>query len=140
MKNRVKLLETKLVCIITILTLLTYILINFVNENVTYAAQYRENYDATKIEKYPGYKELIESMKAAHPNWNFKIFYTGLDWNQVIKNETTAYHGRNLVSVSRPSSWICSICGDKHYDNGSWRCASEAAVSFFMDKILKTTS
>ena len=133
MKNRVKLLETKLVCIITILTLLTYILINFVNENVTYAAQYRENYDATKIEKYPGYKELIESMKAAHPNWNFKIFYTGLDWNQVIKNETTAYHGRNLVSASRPSSWICSICGDKHYDNGSWRCASEAAVSFFMD-------
>lgn len=133
MKNSLKILGNKFVCIITILTLLTYILINFLNENVTYAEQYREDYNASKIEKYPGYKELIEKMKAAHPTWNFKIFYTGLDWNQVIKNETTAYHGRNLVSSTRPSSWICSICGDKHYDNGSWRCASEAAVAYFMD-------
>lgn len=133
MKNRTQVHSFKLVWIITILTLLTYILINFINESKTYAAQTRETYDATKIANYPGYKDLIESLKSKHPNWNITIFYTGLDWNQVIKNETTAYHGRNLVSSTRPSSWICSICGDKHYDNGSWRCASEAAVSYFMD-------
>jgi len=132
-KNRFKTLSIKLCTIITILTLLIYISIDIINDNEIYAAQYRETYSAAKIANYPGYKELIESMKAAHPSWNFTIFYTGLDWNQVIKNETTAYHGRNLVSSTRPSSWICSICGDKHYDNGSWRCASEAAVSHFMD-------
>ena len=133
MENRLKMFSTKLFTIITILTLLTYILINFINETKIYAAQYRENYDASKITNYPGYKELIEQMKAAHPNWNFTIFYTGLDWNQVIKNETTAYHGRNLAYYTFSSSWFCSICGDKHYDNGNWRCASEAAVSHMMD-------
>lgn len=133
MKNRFKILGKNLVATITILTLLIYIVINIVNNNEIYGAQYRENYNENKILNYPGYKELIESMKQAHPNWNFTIFYTGLDWNQVIKNETTAYHGRNLVSSTRPSSWVCSICGDKHYDNGSWRCASEAAVSYYMD-------
>ena len=133
MKNSLKTLNTRFVAIITILTLLIYILINFTNINEIYAAQYRENYNESKITNYPGYKELIEKVKADHPDWNITIFYTGLDWNQVIKNETTAYHGRNLVSSTRPSSWICSICGDKHYDNGSWRCASEAAVSHFMD-------
>lgn len=131
MKNLVKQHVLRLISVITILTLLAYILINFINENKTYATQYREEY-SSKTANYPGYKELIDAMKAAHPNWNFKILYTGLDWNQVIKNETTAYHGRNLVPSSSPSSWICSTCGDKPYDTG-WRCASEAAVSYFMD-------
>ena len=34
---------------------------------------------------------------------------TGLDWNQVIKNETTASHGRNLTSNSA-SEWVCPVC------------------------------
>lgn len=123
----------KLVSIILIFTILIYIFISLMYKNKVYAAtQTRESY-SSKINNYPGYKELIEKLKVAHPNWNFTIFYTGLDWNQVIKNETTAYHGRNLVSHTRPSSWFCSICGDKKYDNGSWRCASESAVSYYMD-------
>ena len=133
MKNRLQIFSTKTLAIITILTLLIYILINVLNTNIIYASQYREDYDETKIENYAGYKELITNLKEAHPTWNFTIFYTGLDWNQVIKNETTAYHSRNLVSATRPSSWVCSICGDKLYDNGSWKCASEATVSHFMD-------
>jgi beta-N-acetylglucosaminidase/SH3-like domain-containing protein len=132
-KSRIKVLSTKLVSIITILTLLTYILINFINENKTYAEQYNEAYDANKIANYPGYKELIEKLKAEHPNWNFTIFYTGLDWNQVIKNETTAYHGRNVVPASKASAWKCSICGDTPRGGSSWRCASEAAVAYYMD-------
>lgn len=133
MKSRIKVLSPKLVSIIAILTLLTYILMNFTNSNKIYAAQYNENYNANKINNYPGYKELIERMKAAHPNWNFTIFYTGLDWNQVIKNETTACHGRNVVPASKSSAWKCSVCGEKSHGGSSWRCASEAAVSYYMD-------
>ena len=62
----------------------------------SYAAQSTEGY-SSKINNYPGYKELIDNLKAKYPNWQFKILYTGLDWNQVIKNETSAAHGRNLV-------------------------------------------
>lgn len=124
----------KLVSIILVMTLMIYILMNYIYSNKAQAAivQTREEY-SDKINKYPGYKERIDELKAKHPNWNFTIFYTGLEWNQVIKNESVASHGRNLVSKNKGSEWICSVCGNKPYDNGSWRCASEAAVEYYMD-------
>lgn len=133
MKNRVKLASKRIICIVTILTLLIYIVINLTNQNITNAAQYREIYNSSKIANYPGYKELIEKIKSQHPNWNITIHYTGLDWNQVLINETTALHSRSLVPVNSPSSWFCPICGDKTYDTGSWKCASEGIVAYMMD-------
>ena len=37
--------------------------------------------------KYPGYKELIDALMEQHPNWTFTLFYTKLDWEEVIANE-----------------------------------------------------
>ena len=122
----------KLVFIVTILTFIAYVFLGTVIQNKLFAAQTREEY-SSKINNYPGYKELIEELKASHPNWKFTMFYTGLDWSQVIKNETTATHGRNVVPASKPSSWKCSVCGDTPHGGSSWRCASEAAVSYYMD-------
>lgn len=123
---------SKLVIVSIILTLLSYVFLNYINENRVYAAQTRESY-SSKINNYKGYKELIDKLKKVHPNWNFTIFYTGLDWYQVIKNETTAYHGRNVVPSSKSSAWKCSVCGETPHGGSSWRCASEAAVSYYMD-------
>ena len=122
----------KLVIVLTILTLLSYVFLNYINENRVYAAQTREAY-SSKINNYKGYKELIDKLKAEHPSWNFTIFYTGLDWNQVIKNETSAYHGRNVVPATKSSAWKCSVCGDTPHGGNSWRCASESAVAYYMD-------
>lgn len=122
----------KLVFIVTILTFIAYVFLGTVIQSKLFAAQTREEY-SSKINNYPGYKELIEKLKASHPNWKFTMFYTGLDWSQVIKNETTATHGRNVVPASKPSSWKCSVCGDTPHGGSSWRCASEAAVSYYMD-------
>ena len=36
--------------------------------------------------KYPGYKELIDELLEKHPNWTFTLFYTKLDWEEVIEN------------------------------------------------------
>ena len=121
----------KLINIILIMTIILYSIINYINKSQVYAMD-RESY-SNRIDNYPGYTELINNLKASHPNWNFTILYTGLDWNQVIKNESILAHRRNLVPTSKPSSWVCPICGDKTYDNGSWKCASEAAVSYYMD-------
>lgn len=123
---------SKLVIVCTILTLVSYVFLNTINENKVWATQTREPY-SSKINNYPGYKELIDKLKKDHPNWNFTIFYTGLDWAQVIKNETTAYHGRNVVPASKSSAWKCSVCGETPHGGSSWRCASEAAVSYYMD-------
>ena len=99
------------------------------------AAQYTEKYNSSSFDSatYPGYETLIDSLKAAHPNWTFTILYTGLDWNQVLKNETTAKHGRSLVSGSKTGEWVCPSCADDKYDNGTWKCASEATVAYYMD-------
>lgn len=84
------------------------------------------------LDDYPGYSDLLDDLLEEHPNWTFTILFTGLDWNTVIRNETTVEHGRNLVQ-GKSGAWVCSICGDKAYDNGSWRCASAATVEYYMD-------
>lgn len=85
---------------------------------------------------YPGYKSLLQSLAKAHPNWTFKLYETGLDWDTVINNEYTG-HGsspKNLVPSDRSNAWICSICGKKEYDDSErWYCASRAAIEYVMD-------
>ena len=95
-----------------------------------------ENIDT---EKYPGIKEKIEELKAEHPNWNFKILYTGIEWEEIIVNEYTG-HGlspRNLIPANRSNysgDWICAICGpNRYYDSGKWSCASENALKYMLD-------
>lgn len=122
----------KFIYILTIIIFLTCIFFSFMNTTVQ-AAQYTETYTSGSLDSYPGYTTLIENLKKAHPNWTFTILYTGLDWNQVIKNETTAAHGRNLVDGSKTGEWVCSSCADDKYDNGNWKCASEATVAYYMD-------
>ena len=121
----------KMIAIIVILAIIINIIWSICNTKSVFA-QERQNL-TDRVNNYPGYAELINNLKSSHPNWNFVIFYTGLDWNQVIKNETTAWHGRNLIYSDKTGDWICPTCSDKKYDNGSWRCASEATVSYYMD-------
>ena len=88
--------------------------------------------------KYPGYKELIDELKEKHPNWTFTLFYTKLDWKEVISNEghsDNREYPLNLVpdSSEYPDDWKCEICGDKTYDNGTWLCASNKAIKSQMD-------
>ena len=35
---------------------------------------------STEFSKYPGYEALIKKLQEAHPNWEFEIMETGLDW------------------------------------------------------------
>ena len=123
----------KIAILVILVILISYIFISNVVSSRVYAAQSIEGYSSSKISRYPGYQALIDKLKSKYPSWNFKMLYTGLDWNQVIKNETTASHGRNLVYSDKSGAWVCSTCGNKSYDTGKWRCASEVAVSYYMD-------
>ena len=81
--------------------------------------------------KYPGYKEKIEALMKKHPNWNFKLLYTGLTFDEAVAGEY-AVHSRNLVPSTYGGEWICSVCGTKLYDSG-WYCASTKAIAYYMD-------
>ena len=131
--------KIKIVSLILILTIVINILISIIIQNKTYAVTQSFSTDIENINqsKYPGIKEKIQQLKSQYPNWSFKILYTGLDWNEVISNEYTG-HGsspRNLVykTTNYQGQWICAICGEKGYDNGNWKCASEQAIKYMMD-------
>ena len=114
----------KLLSIILIILLLSTVFV-FYTANVSNASY------SSKFADYPGYEELLEDLQKDHPNWEFEIFETGLDWSDVLKSETVARHGRSLIQNSN-SDWRCSTCGSKEYEDG-WYCASVAAVAYYLD-------
>lgn len=124
----------KILSTLIIFTILTCTIITTTNATTQ---QISDDINGIDTNAYPGIQERIQQLKAQYPNWNFKILYTGLSWNEVISNEYQG-HGsspRNLIynQTNYQGNWICPICGDKPYDNGSWRCSSEAAIAYMMD-------
>lgn len=118
---------------VVILNIILIMILGFLLPTKIYAAQKRYAYTNGALKNYYGYDGLIQALKIKHPNWTFTVLDTGLDWNEVIKKETVAVHGRNLIYYTNGGSWVCSTCGDKLYDSGRWKCASETAVAYYMD-------
>ena len=142
-KNLIKIIKNnprkiKMLCgIIAIIIFAIFLIILFTTED---KAQKYVEYTGENLneEKYPGYKELIDKLRENHPNWTFTLFYTKLDWDEVIANEGHV-DGRkyplNLIpdSDDYPEDWKCPIDGDKKFDNGTWLCASDKAIEHQMD-------
>ena len=86
---------------------------------------------------YPGVKSMIQALQKAHPNWTFKVVYTGLDWSDVIsaEAETTKCSNSSFSpkSLTSRSKWVCSTCGTKGYSGSSWYHASTTAIKYMMD-------
>ena len=125
----------KIVAISLIAFIIFYSISGIINPTIVNAAQSRKGYTELDEAKYPGYNSLISELKTTYQNATFTILYTGLDWNQVIANEHLGHptSPRNLITSSKEGTWVCSSCGTKPYDNGSWYCASEYAISYYMD-------
>ncbi len=88
--------------------------------------------------KYPGYKGLLDELIEKHPNWTFTLFYTKLDWEEVINNEghkDNTQYPTNLIpdSSDYPEDWKCEVDRDRTFDNGTWLCASNKAIKYQMD-------
>lgn len=132
----------KLLLIIILATIISYSVINLIicgNRSFATINQ-TESTDINSIDsnQYPQIKEMLQTLKSQHPNWNFKILYTDIDWNEAIANEYVGHEEkpRNLSPANNSkydSSWRCAVCGNKTYDNGNWYCASEAAIAYMMD-------
>ena len=128
----------KFISFILIFIFIAYSLLTLFNNNVYAISQsISSDYNSLNDAEYPGIKSMIQNLKNQYPNWNFKILYTDLEWSSVISGEYQG-HGsspKNLVqkSANYQGEWICPICGDRPYDNGTWRCASEQAIAYMMD-------
>lgn len=124
MSNRINVISKKII-IIMLIVLMIFSSWFIVVPSIVNADSYRYNYDGNNIDNnaYPGYKNLIDSLKSKHSNWNFTIMETGLDFEQVIIAES----GDKSYIQGKTGSWI-----DGSYDS-SWDYASKAAIRYYMD-------
>ena len=134
MKNLLKIFI--IIAILAIIVTLCIICIN--NTHVTTVIQKRvEGYENLDESKYPNYKEKLSTIQKEHPNWTFTILYTGLNWDDVVYNESEGNHSINLVDGSNEKigtgEWLCETCGEKIYQEPSWKCASKMGVAYQMD-------
>jgi len=92
------------------------------------------------LEGFPeSYKASLRLLHTYYPQWEFKAFYTGLDWNTVISQENVP--GRNLLPNSKSVEW--KSLDTKAYnwntdtftvfDGSTWVTASKAAIEYYMD-------
>ena len=81
--------------------------------------------------KYPGVAEALDKVAAAHPNWQFEILYTNLDFYTAVKGEYQyANKQGNLVyTPTYGGNWIAS----NPYVSGVWASASYNGIAYFMD-------
>ncbi len=85
------------------------------------------------------YRPALRELHARYPQWVFTAMDTGLDWNEVIQNESLV--GRNLVSRSSISSWKSTAAGAYDwgtgtwpgFDGSAWVAASEDIIRYYMD-------
>lgn len=104
--------------------------------NLSSATTLSSDINGINENKYPGVKNLIQNLQRNHRNYNFQVYYTGIDWTEAVTMEYQG-HGsspKNLFGVSNKykGKWYCPICGSKTYDTG-WCCASKEAIEYMMD-------
>ena len=84
--------------------------------------------------KYPGVSEAIDKLVEQHPNWQFEILYTGIDFNTAVQGEYQYRDSNgqpaNLVDTSvYKGDWIAP----NPIVSGNWALASYDGIAYFMD-------
>ncbi|MCH5190830.1 MAG: Ig-like domain-containing protein [Oscillospiraceae bacterium] len=87
------------------------------------------------------YESYIKSLLAAHPNWKFVIYNTGINWSDLFAEDAEGYLGRSLIPNSYPWSYRSTQTGafdfrnDKWIpqDSGTWYQANSQTIAYYMD-------
>lgn len=79
------------------------------------------------------YQSYIDKLKAEHPNWILKAFYTHLDWNNVLNSEASGQYSRVQNSAYGDAWKRLEASGDSSYDAAGFVLASRAAVAYTLD-------
>lgn len=113
---------------------------DFIKQPTVYSAS-DANFEAWMNEQgFPeSYKNDLRGLHQQYPNWVFKAQHTGLDWNEVIAEESKV--GRNLVYKTSKSSWKSTAQGAfdwannswPGFDGAAWQAASSEIISYYMD-------
>ena len=126
LKNIRILLGTKIFALILVILIISYSIMGLFN--VSNAASTYNQSVKSGISAFPAeYQTYLKEIQQEHPNWTFDAYYTGIDWNELITNETV--HGRNRIINTANSLWKCS-CGNVAT---GYACASPAIIKYYID-------
>ena len=92
-----------------------------------------QSYTSIDETAYPGFKEALQKLKNAHPNWNIKVYYTNINWEDFINEEDKIIGGspRSLTQAPYLNEWAK---GDEKYDvSQSWYRATKSAIRYMAD-------
>ena len=92
-----------------------------------------QSYTSIDGTAYPGFKEALQKLKNAHPNWNIKVYYTNIKWEDFINEEDKIIGGspRSLTQAPYLNEWAK---GDEKYDvSQSWYRATKSAIRYMAD-------
>lgn len=105
-----------------------------------------KSYNETQTQSYKQYlleqgfpESYVTKLAALHekyPNWEFKVYNTGLDWQTAVNGERSP-HSKQRIGVyeskSLPADYLCSCSKCKGVVQDSSYAASEKAVKYYMD-------
>lgn len=117
----------RIVASILILFIIIYSIMGIFDNSFAASKTYKQNVKAG-IEAFPkDYQESLKQIQKDHPNWTFDAYYTGIDWEDLVANETN--HGHNRIHQNSNSLWKCS-CGNVVT---GYACASKDIIEYYMD-------
>lgn len=131
-----KILKIVIILIILSIAINSFSLISFAtnrtyNQKIISAQKVRNN----GVNNFPeSYQILLNKLveKNGYNNWKFKAFYTDINWNDLIQNETM--HKKNTIYKSLtspyPDSWYCSC---KQEGDTNYYCASKDIIEYYLD-------
>ena len=109
-----------------LLVIVGYFILGLLGE-VQAASEYTQTVKSG-ISAFPeDYQVYLREIQQDHPNWTFDAYYTGIDWNELVANETD--HGHNRVHNSSNALWKCS-CGNVAT---GYACASADITKYYLD-------
>ena len=129
----------KLLSILLIFSILTVTFSVFFVKNesnaVTMSKSYTQ-YVKSGISAFPkSYQTYLKKLEELHPNWIFKAYYTGIDWDELTSSsaenkckKNTIYFKNGSTIMDPKALCICGKEGDSNY-----YCASASTVNYYLD-------
>lgn len=129
----------KLLSILLIFSILTVTFSVFFVKNesnaVTMSSKYTQ-YVKSGISAFPkSYQTYLKELEELHPNWIFKAYYTGIDWDELTSSsaenkckKNTIYFKNGSTIMDPKALCICGQEGDSNY-----YCASASTVNYYLD-------
>lgn len=101
------------------------------------------NTNSGALENIPEeYKSYIEELLATHPDWNFVVYDTGIEWSSLFSTAAQCAFGTNVVHSSYPLSYRSTQSGAYNWrsdvwynpDNETgWYQANAQLIAYYMD-------